>query len=58
MSAQKLKPFRYRCSRCGHGTTLMLEAELETVSTYCTCCSKDTEDNRLLVRFKQKETFL
>jgi predicted nucleic acid-binding Zn ribbon protein len=47
------RPFRYKCSSCGHGTTLMLQTETPTVETWCTCCSKNMEDNKVLVRFKE-----
>jgi predicted nucleic acid-binding Zn ribbon protein len=53
MSEQNKRPYRYRCSNCGHGTTLMLHNETPTVETWCTCCSKNMEDNKTLVRFKE-----
>ncbi|MDR0797957.1 MAG: hypothetical protein LBE70_04515 [Nitrososphaerota archaeon] len=54
MSEEKAvtKPFHYRCSSCGHGTTLQLPTEELTVYTWCTCCSKNQEDNRVFVRHK------
>ncbi|MCL2642797.1 MAG: hypothetical protein FWD52_04720 [Candidatus Bathyarchaeota archaeon] len=50
-----LRPYRYKCSVCGHETTLMLPQEQATVDTWCTCCSKNTEDNKIFNRLKPVE---